>query len=59
MEVSLLSRLSVAELEQDLVTHPPTCEVDHEAAATVSLLALAGATLPETAAYMRGERRAH
>lgn len=59
MEVSLLSRISVAEIEQDLILHPPTCEVDQEAAATVFLLAQADVTLPQVGAYMRGERRAH
>lgn len=59
MDVALVSRLSIAELEQDLVAHPPTCEVDQEAAATVSLLAMAGVSLPQVGAYMRGERREH
>ena len=55
--VALTAALMVCEWEGELVALPPTCEVDHEAAATVFLLADAGCTLPEAAAYLRRQGR--
>lgn len=71
--VALLACIMVAEAEGELIEFPAgeprapdernatgddPAGVDSEAAATVWLLAQAGVTLPEAAAYLRGERSA-